>query len=107
MRFVGFLIMPVAFVMALVQMAATYSGLTSYFGVPSFIAVIAMLLFGWLPVFGTVFGIIGAYYVWGMSWSYVILLFFGGFALTLLGAGASSAGAFLTDRRMKRQQASA
>ena len=74
MQVVGFLIF---LALGILQIAATIAGLEDWLGLPGFIAVILALFFAWMPLVGTLVGMVGAVTVWGWSWPAAIGLFFG------------------------------
>ncbi len=74
LQIVGFFIF---FALGLLQIAATIAGLEFWLGLPGFLAVVLALLFAWMPIVGTVVGMIGAVTVWDWSWLAAIGLFFG------------------------------
>lgn len=67
------------FILGLFQMVATIAGIKIWLGVGTFVAVVISLVFGGLPLIGTVLGMVGAHHGWGWSWMQAGLLFFGPF----------------------------
>lgn len=59
----------------LLQYFAIQDGLTSWVGLPWLIAVPAAFVLGYIPIVGSVLGVLGASYVWKWSWTSAILLF--------------------------------
>jgi len=57
------------------QLWATYAGAV-WLGLGTVLAVIADVALAWVPVAGTVCGVLGAHYVWGWGWLSIALLFF-------------------------------
>ena len=85
----------------LLQVAATIAGLTDWLGLHWIFAVPLALILGYLPLVGTIFGLIGAVSVWHWGWWQAGLLFFGAFAFTLVFGGFAT----LTDAMVNRRRA--
>lgn len=57
------------------QMAATFSGMTAWAGLHWIVALLIMFAFGWVPLVGTVLGVLGAYHAWRWPlWSAIALM---------------------------------
>ena len=67
----------ISLAVGLLQIAATIAGVEDWLGAPGYIAVILALSFAWMPVLGTVVGLLGAVIVWGWPWPMALGLFFG------------------------------
>lgn len=67
-------------VLGIVQIAATITGVTHTLG---FFGIVLGIIFGPLPIIGTIMGIIGATAVWGWSLGAALLLFLGPLAVSI------------------------
>jgi hypothetical protein len=90
-------IFPVAyFAFGLLQLAATYAGVTDWLGWHWLVAGPVSLIVGYVAVLGTVTGICGAHYGWQWSWGASVAVFFAPMLMWLL-IGASM---FFSSRKM-------
>ena len=64
-------------VLGLVQLAATLEGLDYWLGWPWLILAFISFFLAYIPVVGTIAGIVGAVYGWGMPWLWALGLFIG------------------------------
>jgi hypothetical protein len=83
--------------LGLFQIAATIVGIEHWLGIPWFFAAIIAMLIAWLPVIGTILGMVGAHYAWGWSWLSAFLLFFG--PLLVIGGIVLAGDIFVKARR--------
>jgi hypothetical protein len=79
--FIGYLLV------GLLQIAATIEGLNSWVGIPTILAVPIALFLGYLPVIGSVVGMVGAIQFWGWQWYWAALLFFWPIVLLIVVGG--------------------
>jgi len=77
--------------LGLFQMAAIMSGLVSWWDVPAFLAFFVALFVAYIPILGTIVGIVGAHDAWGWGWPMAIGLFFGPLILIYVIASIQSA----------------
>jgi len=96
MQLIGFVLF---LALGLFQLAATYAGLVDWLGVPWLLAVLLSVFIGWMPLVGTVLGVLGAVYVWHWAWWQAVLLFFGVQALILGVGGFAGIVAWFSERR--------
>ncbi len=79
MRFLGFLMMVGYLALGFMQLSATMTGLQDVWGWPWIFAAPVAFLTAYIPLLGTVAGMVGAVYGWGWSWAQAGVLFFGPF----------------------------
>lgn len=72
-------------------LAAIMSGLVSWWDDPGFLAFIVALFEVYIPILGTVVGVVGAHEAWGWGWPMAIGLFFGPLILIYVIASIQSA----------------
>ena len=73
----GLLFYPCFLVLGIVQWFAIVDGLSYWFDISGIIAYVISFFVAYIPIIGTIAGIIGALDVWGWSWINAGLLFFG------------------------------
>ena len=64
-------------VLGLFQFVATVDGLKLWLDIGTWLAVLSAIVVAWLPLIGTVAGVVGAHHAWHWSWVGAIALFFG------------------------------
>ncbi|WP_446935379.1 hypothetical protein [Morganella morganii] len=69
------LITPLYWILNIVQIAAVIAGFHDWLGWNIVISVILAMVIGWMPLIGTVLGIMGAVHGWGWEYWQAILLF--------------------------------
>ncbi|MEI7205015.1 hypothetical protein WCU66_08260 [Dickeya dianthicola] len=79
MQIIGFVIY---FAIGLVQLFATMAGLESWWGLHWIIAGPVAFILAYIPLVGSIVGMVGAVDVWGWGWWQAGALFFGGLILT-------------------------
>lgn len=71
-------IIPIAyFILGLFQLAAFMSGLEVWLDIHWLLAAIIAVPLSYIPILGTVLGVVGAHSGWGWSWLSALALFFG------------------------------
>jgi hypothetical protein len=78
------------FGLGLLQLAAIMAGLGDWLGLHWIIAGPLALFLAYLPLVGSILGLLGAVHVWDWAWWQAGLLFFGGFAVTIAFGGLSA-----------------
>lgn len=73
----------------LIQFFAIISGLESWLGFHWIIAGPIAFIIAYIPLIGSIVGMVGAVDVWHWSWWQAALLFFGGVGISILFGGAS------------------
>jgi len=70
--------------MGLLQFLATLHGIQHWWGLHWLISIPAAFIAAYIPLLGSIAGMVGATGVWGWSWPAAILLFFWPYALYLV-----------------------
>lgn len=81
--------------LGLFQLAAVMAGLHEWWGIPKVVAALIGFIVAYLPVIGTITGIVGAHDAWRWSWEMSIALFLGPMIVMFSIAGVAA----LLDRR--------
>lgn len=63
-------------VLGLFQFVAAVDGLKVWLDIGTWLAVLSAIVVAWLPLVGTVAGVVGAHHAWHWSWLGAIALFF-------------------------------
>lgn len=84
------------------QFAATFAGLEHWLGVHWIIAAPISLFISYIPLAGTIIGMIGAVTAWHWTWGQAAALFLGPLLLVLLFSLAAGGIEMLTLRRHRR-----
>jgi hypothetical protein len=78
-------------IISVVQFFATFSYFATVHDMNGFLSFILAIITCWIPLLGTILGVLGAHDGWGWSWSASLLLFVGPFIvlglLSLIGRG--------------------
>ncbi|WP_260617791.1 hypothetical protein [Klebsiella pneumoniae] len=77
-------------VVGLFQLAAIMAGLESWWGIHWLIAAPVAFIISYIPLVGSIVGMIGAMDVWRWEWWQAGLLFFGGLVFAIACGGMSS-----------------
>ncbi|MEX0353013.1 hypothetical protein CRONO_07125 [Cronobacter sakazakii] len=96
MRAIGYLLYTAV---GLIQFSAIISGLESWWGLHWIIAGLVAFFIAYIPVLGTIVGIVGAIDVWHWEWWQAGGLFFGAMLLTFVFWGFSLVFEWLSSRR--------
>lgn len=64
-------------VLGFIQGDAIDDGLTEWLGMGFFTSLIVGHFLGYVPVVGSIIGVVGAVDIWGWHWYWAVLLFFG------------------------------
>lgn len=96
MQAIGFI---VYIVIGLFQFAAIIAGLESWWGVHWLIAAPVAFIISYIPLLGSVVGMVGAMDVWRWEWWQAGLLFFGGLVFAIACGGMSSFFEWLSFRK--------
>lgn len=86
MQAIGFL---VYIAIGLVQLLATMAGLESWWGLHWAIAGPVAFIIAYIPLLGSIVGMVGAVDAWGWEWWQAGALFFGGLIITFVFGGMS------------------
>lgn len=70
------LFVPIYWILNVIQIAAAIAGFHDWLGWNIVISIILALIIGWLPILGTIIGVMGAVEGWGWEYWQAILLFF-------------------------------
>lgn len=96
MQAIGFIIY---LVIGIVQLAAVMAGLESWWGLNGFFSFIIAFVVAYIPLLGSVVGMMGAVQAWHWEWWQAGGLFFGALILTVLLGGVSSIADWFGNRR--------
>ncbi|CNE70553.1 hypothetical protein [Yersinia kristensenii] len=83
----------------IVQLAAVMAGLESWWGLNGFFSFIIAFVVAYIPLLGSVVGMMGAVQAWHWDWWQAGGLFFGALILTVLLGGVSSIADWFGSRR--------
>ena len=85
-------------VVGTLQLFATFAGFQYWLGVNWVVAIILAAVTSYIPLVGTVLGMVGAIYVWGWPWWEATLLFFGSFLLMTALGGLGAVGSYFAPK---------
>lgn len=74
----------VYFITSVMQFFATYSYFSTVHDMNGFISFILAIITCWIPLLGTILGVLGAHDGWGWSWFASIMLFIWPFVFAVL-----------------------